>query len=56
MFIQHQHWIKSVSRFPVPKGPGLQPSEDPVLPFLAFLENGKENHEKNKDFLSPPNP
>ena len=28
----------------------------PVLPFLAFLEKGKENHPKNKDFLSLPNP
>ena len=28
----------------------------PVLPFLAFLEKGKENHQKTKDFLSLPNP
>ena len=27
-----------------------------VLPFLVFLENGKENHQKNKDVLFPPNP
>ena len=30
--------------------------QNPVLPFLVFLENGKENHQKNKDFLSLPNP
>ena len=29
---------------------------DPDLPFLAFLENGKENHQKSKDFLSLVNP
>ena len=29
---------------------------NPDLPFLAFLENGKENHQKNKDFLSLANP
>ena len=28
----------------------------PDLLFLAFLENGKENHQKSKDFLSLPNP
>ena len=28
----------------------------PVLTFLAFLEKRKENHQKNKDFLSLPNP
>ena len=26
------------------------------LPFLVFFENGEENHPKNKDFLSLPNP
>ena len=29
---------------------------NPDLPFLAFLENGKENHQKNKDSLSLANP
>ena len=24
---------------------------DPDLPFLAFLENGKENHQKSEDFF-----
>ena len=28
----------------------------PDLPFLAFLENDKENHQKSKDFLSLANP
>ena len=28
----------------------------PDLPFLAFFENGKENHQKNKDFFSLANP
>ena len=27
-----------------------------VLPFLVFLEKGTENHQKNKDLLSLPNP
>ena len=31
-------------------------SNHPVLPFLVFLENGQENHQNNKDFLSLPNP
>ena len=30
--------------------------EHPVLPFLVFLEKGKESHRKNKDFSSLPNP
>ena len=28
----------------------------PVLPFLVFLEKGKENHPKNKDFFIPTEP
>ena len=28
----------------------------PDLPFLAFLENGKENHQKTRIFLAPANP
>ena len=28
----------------------------PDLLFLVFLENGKENHQKSKDFLSLPDP
>ena len=28
----------------------------PILPFLVFLEKGKENHQKIKDLLSLPNP
>ena len=34
--------------------PGVVHSPD--LLFLAFFENGKENHQKGKDFLCSPNP
>ena len=33
---------------------GAAPTEqNPVLPFLVFFGNGKENHQKNKDFFYP---
>ena len=37
-------------RRPPPPGQSPQKFVYPVLPFLAFLEKGKENHQKNKDF------
>ena len=34
----------------------LECVQNPVLPFLAFSEKGKENHQKNKDFFIPTEP
>ena len=45
------HFLDPFSRFPYHS----YRNNYPVLPFLSF-EKGKENHQKNKDFLSLPNP
>ena len=43
-----------------PPGPDFDPiwtrTHPPVLPFLAFVEKGRENHQKSKDFFFPTEP
>ena len=62
--ISRGEWQKSLRATRMAKGGGTKagnlkkPSKIPCpdLPFLAFLENGKENHQKSKDFLFLANP
>ena len=53
---RHPNFILSMLKVTLESRDSNRAILNPDLLFLAFLENGKESHQKRKDFLCLPNP